>query len=326
MGKNWRKLTLLAAVIIFIFLLWNNRQELISVRNILHQATWSYIFAAFFFQFLFFVFQAVMYHQILSLSIPVAFRETLLLTIVSSAINKIVPSGGISGLLAFVSQARQKGVKSEISLAANVWFYLLDYLSFLIVVWWGTAYYATSIGLNRTQKWAVSTFSLIIVASALVIMIVIKNFGSFRRLLGKVRIARPQFIKRLLNLAINKTTELEVIEEKWRPNFKGRLLTGFISGLAMQMADITILFLCFKTIGFPVSVGAVVAGFGLASVLALISTVPQGIGIYETSMTWIFQQMGIPFGIALTVALLYRAITFWFPIIPGLLGMLKRRL
>ena len=95
----------------------------------------------------------------------------------------------------------------------------------------------------------------------------------------------------------------------------------FLLGLAMQFVDVAILYYCCAALKLNTTLGKAVACFGLASIISMLSMVPQGVGIYESSMTWILTRLGLPFSSALAVALLYRAVTYWFAMLPGLFVM-----
>lgn len=317
--KNWRLLLLLGAVVLFSVLVWQHQQELVRVKEVLLNGCWVFFIIGLFMQILFYVFQSFMYEQILKVWTGISFKDTFKLTLLSSTANKLVPSGGVSGLLAFTDRARQEGVDAELSLIGNIWFYLLDYLSFLILVWLGTIWYAKRIGLNFAQKGAVAGFSLVIVLVLAGFLLAVKHAAVWENRLGMIKVRNSLLVK-MLSAGTKVLGKMKLIEAQWQ-GMRTAAVRAFGGGLAMQLADVAILYLCFLTIRYPVDPGTVVAGFGLSSVLALVSMVPQGIGIYEAAMTWVYIQMGIPFSIAITVALLYRGITFWFAIVPGLFAI-----
>ena len=323
LANNWRRMLLVVAVLLFAGLAYSHRIELVRVKAVLGGGSWRLFLLALMLQLGFFLWQSAMFQQILRIWLPVRFRDILRVTLASNSVNKLVPSGGMSGLVLFMTQAKENGVDMGLSLLANMLFYILDYLSFLLLVWAGVFYYSQTMYMGHATLLAVTVFSIIIMLIAILLGIILKNSTKFgpwlEKLWTSIPFRRDYFMHQLPQLK----SVLSLVENK-----TGRmgqpLSMAFLAGLAMQLTDVVILYLCFATIGYNANWGMVVAGFGLATVLTLVSMVPQGIGIYETAMTWIYVQMGIPFEIAVTVALLYRAVTFWFAIIPGLFTIRRK--
>lgn len=318
--KNWRQILLAVALGLFVYLAYQQRHELINVQSILWQGNWTFFVLAMVLQIVFYAFQAAMYHQILQIWLPVGFRDIFKLTLSSNSLNKLLPSGGMSGLALFIAQARENGVGIGLSLISNAFFYSLDYLSFLLIVWWGLFFYGSSIGLGSKARLAITIFTLVIVLATILLLLAIYNQTHLKKWLNALARRMPCLDAKTPALR----EALGMLENK-QPHMLRALNLAFLYAFVMQILDIAILYLCFQTVHYPIKAGSVVAGFGLSSVIALISMVPQGIGIYETAMSWIFNQMGVSFAIAITVALLYRGITFWFAIIPGLFTMRVRK-
>ena len=78
------------------------------------------------------------------------------------------------------------------------------------------------------------------------------------------------------------------------------------------------MFLAFK---IPLSAGTLFAGFALAYLFMIVSPTPAGIGFVEGVVTLTLVSMTVPVGAAAVVILGYRAITFWLPLLVGMLAM-----
>lgn len=306
----------MGALFLFFTLAYRNRHELNEVKTILNNGDYTWFVVGIGCQVFFLFLQVVMYRQLLSLWAVLPWREVWRFTLASNSINKLVPSGGVSGLLVFTGQAKECGVKSAASLATNIWFYILDYGSFLLVVWWGLAYYLLHSG-NGSVRWAVYAFTLIFLAVALIVLTVMGRAGASANWLSRRLSRLPQAFRGILARVINLLDQIGEAQYGRKKALKP-FFQAFVAGFLMQITDVAILYLCFLTVSFHMPVAKVVAGFGLASVMSMISMVPQGIGIYETAMTWVYVQMGVPLSAAFAVSILYRGITFWLTIIPGL--------
>ena len=78
-----------------------------------------------------------------------------------------------------------------------------------------------------------------------------------------------------------------------------------------------VIFLAFKV---PTTVAVVVAGFSIAYLFVIISPTPAGVGIVEGVMTLALKSLGIPLEAAMVVTLAYRSVTFWFPLLLGMIS------
>lgn len=77
---------------------------------------------------------------------------------------------------------------------------------------------------------------------------------------------------------------------------------------------------CFVLVGFAFGVHspeALICGYVVATLFAMISFVPQGVGVVEAAVTVAFALFGIGSGTGLAVVMVYRAIVFWLPFLVG---------
>jgi uncharacterized protein (TIRG00374 family) len=82
--------------------------------------------------------------------------------------------------------------------------------------------------------------------------------------------------------------------------------------------DLLTLFFLFFATGYPVSLGILLAGYGLPLLLGKAAfLVPGGVGVIEASMTALYASLGVPGPIAVVVVLSYRVISFWLPFFLG---------
>ena len=63
--------------------------------------------------------------------------------------------------------------------------------------------------------------------------------------------------------------------------------------------------------------------FVLASIVAMLSLIPLGLGSFEAACVGLLVMLGIRLETALAATLLFRGFTLWLPMIPGL--VLTRR-
>jgi uncharacterized protein (TIRG00374 family) len=99
---------------------------------------------------------------------------------------------------------------------------------------------------------------------------------------------------------------------------------GLLGAVAYWGFDIAVLGLCFDAFGRVVPVGVLVMGYFLGTLGSLLP-LPGGIGGVEGGMIAAFVAFGLPAGSAVVAVLAYRAISFWLPTLPGIVGYLALR-
>jgi uncharacterized protein (TIRG00374 family) len=87
--------------------------------------------------------------------------------------------------------------------------------------------------------------------------------------------------------------------------------------------DIAALWLVFVALDVPVTVSALLIGFGFSQVGAAIPFTPGGVGFVESGMVGAFVVLGIPASEATTAVLAYRVLATWLPALAGLVPLLR---
>jgi uncharacterized protein (TIRG00374 family) len=99
---------------------------------------------------------------------------------------------------------------------------------------------------------------------------------------------------------------------------------GLLGAVAYWGFDIAVLGLSFKAFNQSMPAAVLVMGYFLGTLGSLLP-LPGGIGGIEGGMIGAFVAFGIPAGSTIVAVLAYRAISFWLPTIPGIIGYLKLR-
>lgn len=99
---------------------------------------------------------------------------------------------------------------------------------------------------------------------------------------------------------------------------------GLLGAVVYWGCDIAVLGLSFKAFGQDTSVAVLVMGYFLGT-LGNLLPLPGGIGGVEGGMIGAFVGFGLPVGRAVIGVLAYRAISFWIPTLPGVVGYLRLR-
>ncbi|HSL69128.1 MAG TPA: HAD-IC family P-type ATPase, partial [Longimicrobiales bacterium] len=104
-----------------------------------------------------------------------------------------------------------------------------------------------------------------------------------------------------------------------------RLFLGACIGqLAIMLLDAATIWVLIRALGATASGVAVFSSFMLSNLLRTLGVLPGGLGTFEASSVLTLQLSGVPLPVALSATLLFRGLSFWLPMIPGV--WLARRL
>ena len=98
-----------------------------------------------------------------------------------------------------------------------------------------------------------------------------------------------------------------------RRGWKGPAV-GSLLGVAL---DATAFYLVFVAARNPISVGVLLAGYGIPLLVGKVGVIPGGLGLVEGMMIAIFSATGVPTATAVSVVLGFRVISFWIPNLTG---------
>jgi uncharacterized protein (TIRG00374 family) len=101
-------------------------------------------------------------------------------------------------------------------------------------------------------------------------------------------------------------------------NNRRTILKTFFLQLMVAVSDAFTLFALFYGLGIHTSGFVVLLSLISTRVIALLPFLPGSLILYESSMSFFFVSLGIPLGSAIVVTLLYRLLSFWFPMPIGL--------
>jgi uncharacterized protein (TIRG00374 family) len=99
---------------------------------------------------------------------------------------------------------------------------------------------------------------------------------------------------------------------------------GLLGAVAYWGFDIAVLGVCFHAFGTVVPLAVLIIGYFLGTLGSLLP-LPGGIGGVEGGMIGAYAAFGIPASSAIVAVLAYRAISFWLPTLPGIVGYLALR-
>jgi uncharacterized membrane protein YbhN (UPF0104 family) len=98
---------------------------------------------------------------------------------------------------------------------------------------------------------------------------------------------------------------------------KLKLLFGFLMGMVATGGYMAALWLVAQSLGVTLSPLAVIVTVSLGTLGATVTPLPGGLVGAEAALAATMVQFGVPAEEALAIALVYRLVTYWLPILPG---------
>jgi uncharacterized protein (TIRG00374 family) len=250
-----------------------------------------------------------------------------LIVTAANFVNVVAPSGGVSGLAIFVNEARRRNYSPARAAVAGVLFLLFDYLGLISILLVGLI-----ILIRRNDL----TLVVIIASAALVALAMLfaflLNLGMQSAMaLGNALAMMARFVNRILHPFIHREYLSETRAHEFahdaaegltnmRNNPKSLLQPLFLAltNKASLIIILTLVFLAFK---IPISIGTIIACFSISYLFVIISPTPAGIGVVEGALTLALTSMYISLEDAAVITLSYRGITFWLPLLFGMISL-----
>jgi Mg2+-importing ATPase len=88
--------------------------------------------------------------------------------------------------------------------------------------------------------------------------------------------------------------------------------------IAIMLFDAATIWVLIRSLGANATPGGVFASFMISSLLRTIGVVPGGLGIFEATSVLTLKLVGVAIPVALSATLLFRGLSFWLPLLPGL--------
>ncbi len=239
---------------------------------------------------------------------PRSFRTLFRLSIAKLYTDQAVPTGGVSGTILVVKALTQRGVPSHVAMAAllvsMVSYYGADVVAAvacLVLLW-----------LHHDADGAIlaliSAFVLIEVAIPAAVLWA-KSHADFDKL--------PAWVDRLPGVEKLIDAIADAPDDLIRDPV---LIAGtFACQFAIILLDSLTLWLACQAIGAPIEPWVAFAGFTIGSIISMMAPSPLGLGTFEAGTAGMLTLLGMPIEAALSATILLRGVTFWLPMLPGVL-------
>ncbi len=323
MGK--RRWLLWVLVISFIWLVASSLDDLEELFQTLRQGIWLWVLAAAVVQVGYYVGQAAL-HKIAFATLGVQSRVLSLVPVFmgSMFINVVTPAGGMAGLALFVDDAVQRGQSGARTAAGSILAVTAMYVTLMLLLLVSFVYLYLYASLSILQVTTTIIFTLFTGALGGLLFLGYSRPVALRRVLlwlqRSVNGLATRF-KRDPWLSANwaEKTASEFTEAAsaagQRPQTLWAALGMALASHLLHVLTLYFLFLAFRAPQVPA--GALIAGYSMGMLFAVIAPTPQGVGFVENIMPNVFIAAGTPSALATLVVLAYRGLTFWLPLLIG---------
>ncbi len=266
---------------------------------------------------------AVLFNTVFGRDMPrINWRASIEIPLAGIAAIRLLAAAGAGGVAVTAWALRSAGMSARTIACRMVASYALQYSVYLgaltvcgFGLWIGVFSGGGSVALTLLPA-VLSLAAIGLVASMALVP------GDFERRLGVIA-RRKGWAGRLAarlatapaTLGSGVRTAMELVGER-------RL--GLLGAVAYWGFDIAVLGISLKAFGTDVPVAVLIMGYFLGTLGSLLP-LPGGIGGVEGGMIGAFVAFGVPADRALVGVLAYRAISFWLPTLPGIVGYLSLR-
>lgn len=313
-GFSARWLLGLVAVTI-VWLLIRRFTELENVARTLERGRWGWLLAAAACQALYFLLYALDYRQAFrSVGVEGRVRDLLPVLLASLAAGEAAPVGWAAGSAVFVRFAVARGSAPERAAVATLLAQAADLITFSATFAVGILFLFWR---HDLRPYEIAGAAALLLMNALLGGLLALTLwrpdlplGLLRRLFGRwPRVAA--WSERIAGGLSAATAEVRA--DPRRP------AASLAASLGAQGANVASLFFVFLAFAQPIGIGALVAGYGVGTLAWMVSLVPTGVGLVEGAMALTFASLGVPAGSAAVIAVAYRGLNFWLPLLIGIL-------
>jgi uncharacterized protein (TIRG00374 family) len=252
----------------------------------------------------------------------IGLRESYLITMAGLAASRIFAAGGAGGLVLQAWALRQAGMRKREVADKTISFLVLTYFPYAAAV------VLCGIGLRIGLFPGEAPFTMTVVPAiiagilmALTSLILLVPTDLQRRLEGFAQ--RTGTLGRVTKklATIPAATSAGLHDTLSHIRSKNPALLGAILFWAFQIA---VLWAAFRAFGDAPPIAVIVQAF-FVGMLGNLLPIPGGVGGVEGGMIGAFAAFGVDAGLAVVAVLVFRAFTFWLPLLPGVIAFFRLR-
>ena len=235
------------------------------------------------------------------------FGGLFLLGIAKLFTDQALPSGGISGSVLVVVAMKRRGVSNHIAMAVLLVGVLSLYLALLLAT--GTSLFI--LALHHALTGAILAVSAAFAGIALALL---SSVIWIRRSSGAWLEALQRYLPALRHLR-----NMFQQAPAWLLRDPTLIVVTTLLQFLIIALDAATLKIMLMALGQQADIPLAFAGFVLATLVADVMPIPLGLGSFEAALVSLLSLGGINLAPAVAATLLLRGLSFWLPMLPGLL-------
>lgn len=242
-----------------------------------------------------------------SMGYPLAMGKALELGLAMLFVNQALPSAGASGMAMLSGALSRAGMPRAVVVSAVLVNEAMYCLSYALCM-------AVALGIARRHCYLpdwVSAAMLLFVFAGLGVswfMTALPSGG-----MSGLK-ARLRFNTKLARL-------LDSVDQARPDSFRQKrvMIQALFIHTITFLLDATTIWVATRALGVTASPGGIFTSFMVSTLFRTIGIMPGGLGTFETASVMSLKSIGLPLSVGLSATLLFRGLSFWLPMIPGLI-------
>jgi Mg2+-importing ATPase len=237
---------------------------------------------------------------------PLPLAPLYALSLAKLFVDQALPSAGLSGTIVMARSLEDRGVPRAVVMAAVVVSIASYYSAYVISLTVALVITLARHQLNPLVELVALLFALFGIVMSVAVLV----------LSGRAPDAATRRLSRLRPLR----SGLELLEAADRRLSRDprRLIPAIACQLAIILLDTATMWSLIQALGASATPGGVFASFMIASLFRTVGVLPGGLGSFEATSVVTLKMIGVALPVALSATLLFRGLSFWLPMLPGL--------
>jgi uncharacterized protein (TIRG00374 family) len=315
--RPWRYIPILIILGLAAYLLLPQIASLKSSWSVVQHMIWWAVVLAVISQVLSYFGNGYMLHAILDLGKhKLAIWKGALITMGSVSVG-LVAGGWVGGAAATYGWIYKEHHDGNSAAMAGTLPALLDNIALVAVTLIGVLYLLVVHDLGSAQliEFGIILLALIVLAAGGVV--VLRFPGTAIRLVTWLS-GRWSALRRKAFTPEPTIAVVKQFVETWHSLGKGNWKRPMLGGILNLVFDMLTVYFLFIAAGHSVSIGILIAGYGLPFILGKMAFIlPGGVGVIEAGMVAIYDSLLVPNPVSVVVILGYRLFSFWLPTLLG---------
>jgi uncharacterized protein (TIRG00374 family) len=285
-----------------------------KAHHVLKQANWQWVAVALLFTALSYICLTFGFAVACRIfGITMRRRDLLEVSFVSNVLNNLLTTGGAAGYSVRLIVMQRRGSALSDILAASLFHTYFNTLMLLILFPIGLGHLLVS---HRLKGGAVIGVA-VIVALALMLTILATAIVFSRPMRARIFRGLRRIVHAIIRRDIgpsleefDSTVTRGISAIRSHPVPLGWLVGSVITDWSASMVALAF---CFEALGNRLGPGVLVTGFAIGVTAGLVSMVPGGLGVQDSSMAGIYALLGVPLEHAVLAAVLFRVVYYFIP-------------